>query len=58
MAFSRLRLKLLDETSAGMRLTGVRDGGFREDSGFRQLKLNGFRTWSSGNSKPGPRRWP
>ena len=46
--FSRLRLKLLDETSAGLRLTGVRDGGFRDDSGFRQLKLNGFRTWSSG----------
>ena len=46
--FSRLRLKFLDETSAGLRLTGVRDGGFRDDSGYRQLKLNAFRTWSSG----------
>ena len=53
--FSRVRLKLLDETTWGIRLTGVRDGGFRDDSGYRQFKLNGFRSgrtetrrWTSG----------
>ena len=41
--FGRLRLHWNGPDRGGFKLTGVRDGGFRDDSGYRQLKLNGFR---------------
>ena len=46
--FGRLRLHWNGSDKGGFRLTGARDGGFREDSGYRQLKLNGFRTGRAG----------
>lgn len=50
--FSRFRLNFPGESNFGIRLTGARDGGFREDSGYRQLKFTGFR--GGGNSR---RNW-
>ena len=41
---SRLRLNWFGESDSGLRLTAVRDRGFRDDSGYRQLKLNAFRS--------------
>jgi len=46
--FSRFRLNFPGESGFGFRLTGTRDGGFREDSGYRQLKFNGFKAGGSG----------
>ena len=41
---ARFRLNRFGESDSGLRLTAVRDGGFRDDSGYRQLKLNAFRS--------------
>ena len=46
--FGRLRLHWNDAENSGVRLTGVHDGGFRDDSGYRQLKLNGYRSGGAG----------
>ena len=50
--FARLRLNLPgesgSESGSGLKLTATRDGGFRDDSGYRQIKLNGFRAGQSG----------
>jgi len=43
---ARLRLNSFGEQDSGLRLTAVRDGGFRDDSGYRQFKLNAFRSGS------------
>ncbi|MCY3941319.1 MAG: TonB-dependent receptor [Gammaproteobacteria bacterium] len=45
---ARLRLDWVGGSDSGLRLTAVRDGGFRDDSGYRQFKLNAFR---SGNTR-------
>ena len=47
--FARFRLNLPGESDSGLRLTGTRDGGFRNDSGYRQLKFNGFRKGGNGS---------
>lgn len=41
---ARLRLNWFGESDSGLRLTAVRSRGFRADSGYRQLKLNAFRS--------------
>ncbi len=41
--FSRFRLNVSRESDLGIRLTATREGGFRDDSGHRQLKFNGFK---------------
>ena len=41
---ARLRLNWFGESDSGLRLTAVRDRGFRDDSGYRQFKLNAFRS--------------
>jgi len=46
--FSRLRLNIPSESDFGLRFTGTRNGGFRDDSGYRQIKLNGFKEGGSG----------
>ena len=43
---ARFRLNQFGESDSGLRLTAVRDGGFRDDSGYRQFKLNAFRSGS------------
>ena len=43
---ARLRLNWFGESDSGLRLTAVRDRGFRDDSGYRQFKLNAFRSGS------------
>lgn len=43
---ARFRLNRFGESDSGLRLTAVRDGGFRDDSGYRQFKLNAFRSGS------------
>ena len=43
---ARLRLNRFGQSDSGLRLTAVRDGGFRDDSGYRQFKLNAFRSES------------
>lgn len=43
---ARVRLNWFGETGSGLRLTAVRGGGFRDDSGYRQVKLNAFRSGS------------
>lgn len=43
---TRLQLKQFGAGGSGLRLTAVRDGGFRDDSGYRQVKLNAFRSGS------------
>ena len=45
--FARLRLDWSGESDRGVRLTAVRDQGFRDDSGYRQFKLNAFRSGST-----------
>ncbi|MXW73076.1 MAG: TonB-dependent receptor [Chromatiales bacterium] len=45
---ARFRLNRFGESDSGLRLTAVRDGGFRDDAGYRQFKLNAFR---SGNRR-------
>ncbi|MDE0129275.1 MAG: TonB-dependent receptor [Gammaproteobacteria bacterium] len=45
---ARFRLNRFGESDSGLRLTAVRDGGYRDDSGYRQFKLNAFR---SGNRR-------
>ncbi len=44
---ARFRLNRFGESDSGLRLTAVRDGGFRDDSGYRQFKLNAFRSGST-----------
>ena len=46
--FSRFRLNLPLESDLGLRFTGTRGGGFREDSGYRQLKFSGFKAGGNG----------
>ena len=41
---ARFRLNRFGKSDSGLRLTAVRDGGFRDDSGYRQFKLNAFRS--------------
>ena len=41
---ARFRLNRFGEADSGLRLTAVRDGGFRDDAGYRQFKLNAFRS--------------
>ena len=41
---ARLRLNRFGKSDSGLRLTAVRNGGFRDDSGYRQFKLNAFRS--------------
>ena len=43
---ARFRLNRFGASDSGLRLTAVRDGGFRDDSGYRQFKLNAFRSGS------------
>ena len=43
---ARFRLNRFGESDSGLRLTAVRDGGYRDDSGYRQFKLNAFRSGS------------
>ncbi len=45
---ARLRLNWFGESNSGVKLTAVRDNGFRDDSGYHQVKLNAFR---SGNTQ-------
>ena len=57
---ARFRLNWFAESDSGLRLTAVRDGGFRDDSGYRQLKLNAFRSGGTQNvgldGRPGRER--
>ena len=46
--FGRFRLQWNGADRSGVRLTGVHDGGFRDDSGHRQLKVNGYRSGGEG----------
>ncbi len=46
--FSRFRLNVPGKSGAGVKLTGTRGGGFREDSGYRQLKFTGFKAGGNG----------
>ena len=41
---ARLRLNWFGESDSGLKLTAVRYRGFRDDSGYRQFKLNAFRS--------------
>lgn len=43
---ARFRLNRFGGSDSGLRLTAVRDGGFRDDAGYRQYKLNAFRSGS------------
>ena len=47
--FARFRLNLPGESDFGLRLTGTRDGGYRDDSGYRQVKFNAFRAGGNGS---------
>ncbi len=46
--FSRFQLDFPGRSGFGIKLTGTRDGGFRENSGYRQLKFTGFGTGGEG----------
>ena len=44
--FARFSSNFSGKSDSSVKLTAVRDGGFRDDSGYRQIKLNAFRSGS------------